>query len=879
MKKISLLFLVLFSTLVLTACQKPEEVVEKTNYTVTFNSNEGSAVDNQVIAEGELVVKPSNPTRDGYNFMYWYEEDDSVEYDFSTEVTADITLNSYWQEEVVGVTDEDLINEDIIQYESEMYVSDNLIYMPKKGRVNRSSMKYNVDSKYISEGGVILPLPLTETITQGKITVTFTLNDTVISKTYDIPLSFIEEVVIDNFVNLPFENLTTEYEVEDGNVNMYYEEDGAVPYIKVVDFFSLLEGFIDPSVEFTITTTDGVLVISYQYYDEDYDETYDMILTVDSIENTVVVNDPGFYWAYVYTTETNYGRHIEYDFDNPNSSSEDGDDVIYDLDDYNMDITVYDGEVLLPFYVANQLLAGLSYYNVYYNTDGLFGIYSLPEDGSRELRTVRSSSMSGEDIPVDLLIHTFNMLAFDLDNLYGLQDIMEVDTYYNLLYDQKDSLLVTDPEDFDYAIRDLLLKQIDEPHTSYGYHSYFNSIRFDGPETNNLSYYGPRFVGWYYDGLFAVDDVIEAKWGTGENGGWASSSPNRPYYWFLDDASAVLILDDFYTADIDETSTFDISFPEGILDVEDASNILPVISEGDKFFYYNNSTDKENILEVLIKGVSQAYVDTYKDALLALGYDFILEDTTDDEKGNGYYSITVATEDIDNPTIDYMVQITYDEDYQLFYVGVVNSIPVDFESNWPLIVNVEETVNSDSAVYVEMMMDQIMIESPNLENIILDLSWNTGGNIGALYRIVGFITDQPFRVSSIDGDTNGNSSYYVVIDEGIDSYANLNWSLLITPVTFSAANEMATIFMENNLGPIIGVTSGGGACSITPVLLPNGTAFTMSSNNIGAYRTGAGTDEDPYVFHNTEFGIEPDYPIDIDLIYDVDTLLDIISPE
>ncbi len=878
MKKISLLLLVLLSTLILSGCKDTEDVEEKTMYTVTFDTDGGSAIAAVEVEEGTVVVIPSAPTKDGYTFMYWYTTDDTTEYDFATVVNADITLHAYWQEIVVGVTDEDRILEDIAQYESEMFINENLIYMPRKGKVNRSSMRYSVDSQYISKEGVILPIPLDETVTEGELTVTFTLNDTVVEKVYAIPLNYIEEVVIDHSVSLPFENLTTEYDVEDGNVDMYYEEDGAVPYIKVVDFFDLLEGFIDPDVDFTIDTTDGVLTISYQYYDEDYDETYDMVLTVDSVENTVVVNDPGFYWAYVYSTETNYGRHIEYDIDNPDSSFEEGDDVVYDLDDYNMDIVTYDGEVLLPYYVANQLLAGLSYYNVYYNTDGLFGIYSLPEDGSRELRTIRRSSMNGEDIPVDLLIHTFNMLAFDLDNLYGLQDIMDVDTYYDLLYDNKDSLLVTDPEDFDYAIRDLLLKEIDEPHTSYGYHSYFNSILFDGPETNSLSYYGPRFVNWYYDGLVAVDGVIEEKWGAPESG-WAAASPSRPYYWFLDDTSVVLILDDFYTADIDESSAFDLSFVEGILDVDDASGIVPTITEGNKFFYYNNSTDKENVLEMLVKGVSSSYVDTYEDALIAAGFTYVYEETINQDKINGYYTISVATEDVDNPTIDFMVQVRYDEEYQLFYVGVVDSVPVDFTSNWPLIVNVEETVNSDSAVYVEMMMDQIMEEAPDLENIILDLSWNTGGNIGALYRIVGFITDDPFRVSSIDGDTNGYSSYYVIIDDGIPSYAYLNWSLLITPVTFSAANEMATIFMENDLGPIMGVTSGGGACSITPVLLPNGTAFTMSSNNIGAYRTGSGTEADPYVYHNTEFGIEPDYPIDIDMIYDVDTLLGIINAE
>src|SRR5690606_26298053 len=174
------------------------------------------------------------------------------------------------------------------------------------------------------------------------------------------------------------------------------------------------------------------------------------------------------------------------------------------------------------------------------------------------------------------------------------------------------------------------------------------------------------------------------------------------------------------------------------------------------------------------------------------------------------------------------------------------------------------------------MLDEILEEQPFVRNIVLDLTWNTGGNVGALYRVVGFITDQPFRVSSIDGDTGGYSSSYVYID-GVPYHSQLNWALLITPVTFSAANSMATIFMENDLGPIIGKKSGGGASSITPILLPNGTAFTMSSNSINAYRTGAGTEEDPYVFHSNEFGIVPTHPVPMNQIYDNAVLLGILA--
>ena len=88
---------------------------------------------------------------------------------------------------------------------------------------------------------------------------------------------------------------------------------------------------------------------------------------------------------------------------------------------------------------------------------------------------------------------------------------------------------------------------------------------------------------------------------------------------------------------------------------------------------------------------------------------------------------------------------------------------------------------------------------------------------------------------------------------------------------------MTKIFKENDLGPTIGVQTGGGACSITPILLPNGTAFTTSSNSISAIRTGSGTELDPYVYSDVEFGVVPDYVIDLTDIYSNTVLLGILA--
>ncbi len=68
------------------------------NFAVTFNSMEGSPVDNQTIEENSCATKPADPTRTGYTFSGWYTNSDydSDAYDFATPVTAPITLYAKW---------------------------------------------------------------------------------------------------------------------------------------------------------------------------------------------------------------------------------------------------------------------------------------------------------------------------------------------------------------------------------------------------------------------------------------------------------------------------------------------------------------------------------------------------------------------------------------------------------------------------------------------------------------------------------------------------------------------------------------------------------------------------------------------------------------
>lgn len=67
-------------------------------YKVTFDSNEGSAVDPQTVEYGKTATKPeTDPTKEGYTFSGWYSDKDlTKEYDFSSKVTSDLTLYAKW---------------------------------------------------------------------------------------------------------------------------------------------------------------------------------------------------------------------------------------------------------------------------------------------------------------------------------------------------------------------------------------------------------------------------------------------------------------------------------------------------------------------------------------------------------------------------------------------------------------------------------------------------------------------------------------------------------------------------------------------------------------------------------------------------------------
>ena len=74
-----------------------EEIPKENSFTVTFDSTGGSAVNNLVVECGKELTLPTAPTRDGYNFLQWNDQNEKPILDKALLACEDITLYAQWQ--------------------------------------------------------------------------------------------------------------------------------------------------------------------------------------------------------------------------------------------------------------------------------------------------------------------------------------------------------------------------------------------------------------------------------------------------------------------------------------------------------------------------------------------------------------------------------------------------------------------------------------------------------------------------------------------------------------------------------------------------------------------------------------------------------------
>lgn len=561
---------------------------EKDVYTLSFDVNGGKeTISTQNIVSGEKSLKPTNPTKANYVFIGWFDLSTDLLFDFEISFTNSIHLIAKWEQS------DDLKNIyadlDLLNIVNDSVLTDHLS-LPSRGQNGTLFSWVVVDNPYMTSTGNFIN-PVGEDVLVTLYVKAFNKSAS-INEQITLILPAYEERTIETKNTYNFENINAEYIIENSTLDLYFSEGGSVPFVNVQSFLNLLNGFIYAD-ELEYLPHGNTLTITYDvtYYDE-YDvdgnpigtgTTETFSTTLDFDQNTITSVDLSFFSNYVKSTQTDYSAGISY----LDSYSEDGNAVTFDLGNYRQDMIVYnDGgsdQFLIPLQIANQLFAGSSYFNVYFNSEKLYGIYGT---GTADKDTIRPNANNGKAIPIDLAIATYDALAFSLDYFYGLRKTRNVTTYYTLLQTYLPSFLNGTTRGVSDAIYNFVYKTLDESHSNFGMYSYYEPASYS--RSLSISDLGTRQYDFYNNatqgGIYVIQELLKARWGSNAILSGEINYAIVPPYRIIDSTTAVLILDGFVTASADDPDGFDTDrwMNETMLDLvtnyPDVTNIIVDLS-------------------------------------------------------------------------------------------------------------------------------------------------------------------------------------------------------------------------------------------------------------------------------------------------------------
>lgn len=549
----------------------------------------------------------------------------------------------------------------------------------------------------------------------------------------------------------PLSNLSGEFTVKDTELVTYYKEGSSVPYVSVEDLLAALDGVFDASgLQSSVSEEHGQYIL---YHEKDEFSTF----VANWEEDTITVSDTNFFAVLMQELGgTDYNAHTQMltEWATPVQAA------TFDLGKYGFDIVFYDGQLLLPFCIANLLFCGTNLYNVYFNGEAYYGQLQSEISGmsAEEWAKIRTCEWNGSEASAEMRRTTVNFLEFALDHFYGLKDYKIIGTFGEdvIAGDLRTALLSGDAATHNQAYIDLFQKTLNEMHTTLISPSFF-------AEAN---------------GQFDLN---------GENAGSALTS----YMTLFNELSANMVNS---VAEV-------VQMPDGSMGM----SIPAVRFEGDT-------------------------------AVIMLS------------------SFSVGADDL-----------IYNED------GTVSDNARQYDTFYFM-------------KYAMEKIEEYSVENgTEIENVVLDLTLNSGGMLAAMVSALGFLTDEPIEYSYGNLITKNYAVDYYLVDSDDDgdyrdedAYNMYDWYVLTSPLTFSAANFFTSIAKDMGIATVIGEQSGGGTCSVFTLVLPDGMTVNISGSHLvlqsPAYSEGV------VVGGNlVESGITPDIALERQYFYDDQAIIEAIQ--
>lgn len=147
---------------------------------------------------------------------------------------------------------------------------------------------------------------------------------------------------------------------------------------------------------------------------------------------------------------------------------------------------------------------------------------------------------------------------------------------------------------------------------------------------------------------------------------------------------------------------------------------------------------------------------------------------------------------------------------------------------------------------VDYLLDSLVNIDPD-KPIYIDLSCNSGGSAIAVLEVLTYLSDQPIAMSYDIPATGESYIEYYELDESrkLDN----DFYVFTSNMTYSAANLMTSMVLDDELATVIGTETTGGACAVLLTVLPNNLVLTHSSHMALTNQAG----------EIIEYGVSPDY--------------------
>ena len=173
---------------------------------------------------------------------------------------------------------------------------------------------------------------------------------------------------------------------------------------------------------------------------------------------------------------------------------------------------------------------------------------------------------------------------------------------------------------------------------------------------------------------------------------------------------------------------------------------------------------------------------------------------------------------------------------------------------------VENAPNDDMVIFLDALKKAAA--DPEVKNFVIDITANGGGSADIVLAMTSLILDKSY-ISQDNSLTGQRSIVEYEVDRNFngvfdaadqDVHYDLNFAVLTSPMSFSCGNLFPSILKDAGI-PVMGATSGGGACAIQAMCTADGFCFQISS-----FRARLNSlDGD-----NIDGGVTPDIPIAAD---------------